>query len=181
MSLHYYAPVCAVINMFIIPFTEGLEPFYALHRVGLLVLFSNAGLAFALNVAAVFLISVGSGLILTLAGVLKDIVSRCIRPALRAEARLTRSVAAYFRVGPGVRIAHYGSAGLWVFVSLEGLFHMARCTQSSYIWAGSLWLVWSLSRLPVGSRVPGSSTESRSFGRRDAWVRLGDYRWDAAR
>jgi hypothetical protein len=89
VSLHYYAPVCAVINVFIIPFTEGLEPFYALHKVGLLVLFTNAGVAFALNVsffirtcfgadvqvAAVFLISVGSGLILTLAGVAKDIVS----------------------------------------------------------------------------------------------------------
>ncbi|TYJ52769.1 hypothetical protein B9479_006620 [Cryptococcus floricola] len=74
VSLHYYAPVCAVINLCIIPFTEGLEPFYNLHRVGLLVLFSNAGIAFALNVAAVFLISVGSGLILTLAGVLKDIL-----------------------------------------------------------------------------------------------------------
>ncbi|ODN78955.1 hypothetical protein L202_04471 [Cryptococcus amylolentus CBS 6039] len=74
VSLHYYAPVCAVINVCIIPFTEGLEPFYNLHRVGLLVLFSNAGIAFALNVAAVFLISVGSGLILTLAGVLKDIL-----------------------------------------------------------------------------------------------------------
>ncbi|CAD6587501.1 MAG: hypothetical protein TREMPRED_004772 [Tremellales sp. Tagirdzhanova-0007] len=82
VSLHYYAPVCAIINACIIPFTEGLEPFYALHRVGLLVLFTNAGMAFALNrftsscgkVAAVFLISAGSGLILTLAGVAKDIL-----------------------------------------------------------------------------------------------------------
>nr|ODN86378.1 hypothetical protein L203_04080 [Cryptococcus depauperatus CBS 7841] len=74
VSLHYYAPVCALINAFIIPFTDGLEPFYKLHRVGLLVLFTNAGIAFALNVAAVFLISVGSGLILTLAGVFKDIL-----------------------------------------------------------------------------------------------------------
>ncbi|KAL7423481.1 hypothetical protein Q5752_001061 [Cryptotrichosporon argae] len=74
VSLHYYAPVCAVINALIIPFTEGLEPFYALHRVGLLVLITNAGIAFALNVAAVFLISAGSGLILTLAGVAKDIL-----------------------------------------------------------------------------------------------------------
>jgi len=39
-----------------------------------LILFSNAGIAFLLNVAAVFLIGVGSGLILTLAGVLKDIL-----------------------------------------------------------------------------------------------------------
>jgi len=51
VSLHYYAPVCAAINLCILPLTEGLEPFYALHRVGLLVLFSNAGVAFALNVS----------------------------------------------------------------------------------------------------------------------------------
>jgi hypothetical protein len=80
VSLHYYAPVCAIINACLLPFTEGLEPFYALHRLGLLVLFTNAGIAFALNVAAVFLISVGSGLILTLAGVLKDIVSDFLVP-----------------------------------------------------------------------------------------------------
>ena len=71
VSLHYYAPVCALINLAILPFTEGLAPFYALARVGPLVLFSNAALAFGLNVAAVFLVGVGSGLVLTLAGVFK--------------------------------------------------------------------------------------------------------------
>lgn len=30
VSLHYYAPVCAVINLCVIPFTEGLAPFYAI-------------------------------------------------------------------------------------------------------------------------------------------------------
>jgi uncharacterized membrane protein YvlD (DUF360 family) len=51
VSLHYYAPVCAIINAIIMPFIEGFEPFYALHRVGILVLLSNAGIAFALNVS----------------------------------------------------------------------------------------------------------------------------------
>lgn len=74
VSLHYFAPVCAIINACVMPFIEGFAPFRDLHKVGLLVLLSNAGIAFALNVAAVFLISVGSGLILTLAGVLKDIL-----------------------------------------------------------------------------------------------------------
>lgn len=50
VSLHYYAPVCAVINACIIPFTDGLEPLWNLHKVGILVLFTNAGIAFALNV-----------------------------------------------------------------------------------------------------------------------------------
>jgi len=76
VSLHYYAPVCALINLCFLPFTEGLAPFYALMngQVGVMVLLSNASVAFLLNVAAVFLVGVGSGLVLTLAGVLKDIL-----------------------------------------------------------------------------------------------------------
>ncbi|KAJ7431329.1 TPT-domain-containing protein [Mycena latifolia] len=74
VSLHYYAPICALINLFFLPFTEGLAPFYELARIGPLILFSNACVAFFLNVAAVFLVGVGSGLVLTLAGVFKDIL-----------------------------------------------------------------------------------------------------------
>ncbi|KAG9104403.1 hypothetical protein FRC06_002638 [Ceratobasidium sp. 370] len=74
VSLHYYAPVCAAINLLILPFTEGMEPFYRLGELGPLVLLSNASIAFLLNVAAVFLIGAGSGLVLTLAGVFKDIL-----------------------------------------------------------------------------------------------------------
>ena len=71
VSLHYYAPVCALINSLVLPFTEGLAPFYELARIGPLILISNACVAFLLNVAAVFLVGAGSGLVLTLAGVFK--------------------------------------------------------------------------------------------------------------
>jgi hypothetical protein len=71
VSLHYYAPVCALINSLVLPFTEGLAPFYELARIGPLILISNASIAFLLNVAAVFLVGAGSGLVLTLAGVFK--------------------------------------------------------------------------------------------------------------
>jgi len=74
VSLHYYAPVCALINSLVLPFTEGLAPFYELARIGPLILISNASVAFLLNVAAVFLVGAGSGLVLTLAGVFKDIL-----------------------------------------------------------------------------------------------------------
>ncbi|KAL9710267.1 hypothetical protein Ac2012v2_006563 [Leucoagaricus gongylophorus] len=74
VSLHYYAPVCAAINLILLPFTEGLAPLYELPKLGATVLLSNASVAFLLNVAAVFLVGVGSGLVLTLAGVLKDIL-----------------------------------------------------------------------------------------------------------
>lgn len=53
VSLHYYAPVCAVINACIIPFTDGMAPIWNLHKVGILVLFTNAGIAFALNVSLI--------------------------------------------------------------------------------------------------------------------------------
>lgn len=71
VSLHYYAPVCAAINLCVLPFTEGLAPFYELQKLGVGVLLTNASVAFFLNVAAVFLVGVGSGLVLTLAGVFK--------------------------------------------------------------------------------------------------------------
>ncbi|KAL7409799.1 TPT-domain-containing protein [Mrakia frigida] len=74
VSLYYYSPVCAIINACILPFTEGLEPFYAIFRVGPFILAANASVAFSLNVAAVFLIGASSGLVLTLAGVFKDIL-----------------------------------------------------------------------------------------------------------
>lgn len=91
VSLHYYAPVslftlrlnldqrvilyrkvCALINLAILPFTEGLEPFYEVYKlVGPFIMVTNAAVAFCLNIAAVYLVSAGSGLVLTLAGVLK--------------------------------------------------------------------------------------------------------------
>ena len=71
VSLHYYAPVCAIINLFFLPFTEGLEPFYQLKDLGVFILVSNAAVAFLLNVAAVFLVGVASSLVLTLSGVFK--------------------------------------------------------------------------------------------------------------
>ncbi|KAG9011778.1 hypothetical protein FRB90_007078 [Tulasnella sp. 427] len=74
VSLHYYAPVCAIINLLVLPFTEGWAPFQHLYRIGPVILISNAAVAFLLNVAAVFLIGAGSGLVLTLAGVFKDIL-----------------------------------------------------------------------------------------------------------
>jgi len=74
VSLHYYAPVCAAINLLILPLTEGMAPFRALASISPWILLSNASIAFLLNIAAVFLVGVGSGLILTLAGVFKDIL-----------------------------------------------------------------------------------------------------------
>lgn len=74
VSLYYFSPVCAALNMVLLVFTEGFAPFLAVAKLGPLVLLSNAGVAFGLNVASVFLIGAASSLTLTLAGVLKDIL-----------------------------------------------------------------------------------------------------------
>jgi drug/metabolite transporter (DMT)-like permease len=74
VSLYYFAPVCAAINACLIPFSEGFAPFFDLGKLGPFVLLTNGGVAFALNIAAVFLIGAASSLTLTLAGVLKDIL-----------------------------------------------------------------------------------------------------------
>lgn len=63
--------MCAAINLFVLPFTEGWAPFQHLYRIGPVILLTNAAVAFCLNIAAVFLIGAGSGLVLTLAGVFK--------------------------------------------------------------------------------------------------------------
>lgn len=67
--LYYFAPVCAGINALLIPLYEGTAPFAeALDKLGLFVLFTNAGVAFCLNIAVVFLIGAASSLVLTLSG-----------------------------------------------------------------------------------------------------------------
>ncbi|KDN50837.1 TPT-domain-containing protein [Tilletiaria anomala UBC 951] len=74
VSLYYFAPVCAAMLAIALPIIEGLEPFLQLGKVGPIVLLTNASCAFCLNIASVFLIGAASSLVLTLAGVVKDIL-----------------------------------------------------------------------------------------------------------
>ncbi|GAA6008158.1 hypothetical protein JCM11491_001905 [Sporobolomyces phaffii] len=74
-SLYYFAPVCLVVNSIILLPVEGFGVFAdAVELVGIPTLFLNACATFALNLSSVFLIGAASGLVLTLAGVLKDIL-----------------------------------------------------------------------------------------------------------
>ena len=75
VSLYYFAPVCATMNFIIWIFME--MPKMTMDDVtnlGSFVLLSNASVAFALNVAVVCLIGRTSSLVLTLSGVVKDIL-----------------------------------------------------------------------------------------------------------
>ncbi|KAJ5293768.1 hypothetical protein PENANT_c002G06406 [Penicillium antarcticum] len=75
VSLYYFAPICAVMNGAVALFLEfprcTMEHVYS---VGIWTLVLNAVIAFLLNVSVVFLIGKTSSLVMTLCGVLKDIL-----------------------------------------------------------------------------------------------------------
>ncbi|SGY18190.1 BQ5605_C015g08002 [Microbotryum silenes-dioicae] len=75
VSLYYFAPVCAGLNLFLVPIFEGYRPFeLILKRVGGFTLFINCNFALLLNISVVYLIGCASSLVLTLSGVLKDVL-----------------------------------------------------------------------------------------------------------
>lgn len=75
VSLYYFAPACAAMNAVATLFFEIPKMSMAdIYNVGPFILLANAMVAFCLNVSVVFLIGKTSSLVLTLSGVLKDIL-----------------------------------------------------------------------------------------------------------
>ncbi|KAK7422141.1 hypothetical protein QQX98_001885 [Neonectria punicea] len=75
VSLYYFAPVCAVMNGIVALVWEVPKCSMAeVYNVGLFTFFLNGLCAFMLNVSVVFLIGKTSAVVLTLCGVLKDIM-----------------------------------------------------------------------------------------------------------
>jgi drug/metabolite transporter (DMT)-like permease len=75
VSLYYFAPVCTLMNGLVALVWEVPKLHMAeVHAVGYHIFLANALVAFALNVSVVFLIGRTSSLVLTLCGVLKDIL-----------------------------------------------------------------------------------------------------------
>ncbi|KAJ5648182.1 sugar phosphate/phosphate translocator [Penicillium lividum] len=75
VSLYYFAPICAVMNGSVALFLEFPRlTMDHIYNVGIWVLLANAMVAFLLNVSVVFLIGKTSSLVMTLCGVLKDIL-----------------------------------------------------------------------------------------------------------
>ncbi|POS69218.1 hypothetical protein DHEL01_v212388 [Diaporthe helianthi] len=75
VSLYYFAPACAVTNGLFTALVElprlTMDDIY---RLGPMVLFANAFVAFLLNVSGVLLIGKTSAVVLTMSGVLKDVL-----------------------------------------------------------------------------------------------------------
>ncbi|KAL2195832.1 triose-phosphate transporter family-domain-containing protein [Corynascus similis CBS 632.67] len=75
VSLYYFAPVCAAMNFVVALFWEIPKVTMSeVYSVGLFTFFLNGMCAFLLNVSVVFLIGKTSSLVLTLCGVLKDVL-----------------------------------------------------------------------------------------------------------
>ncbi|EHY61169.1 hypothetical protein HRR83_000929 [Exophiala dermatitidis] len=75
VSLYYFAPVCAVMNGLTALIVEVPNmTMNTIYDVGIFMLIANAMVAFMLNVSVVFLIGKTSSLVLTLCGILKDIL-----------------------------------------------------------------------------------------------------------
>ncbi|KAK3359243.1 triose-phosphate transporter family-domain-containing protein [Lasiosphaeria hispida] len=75
VSLYYYAPVCAVMNIVLAAASEAHKfEFADVAKAGWGLLLLNAMVAFMLNVSSVFLIGKTSGLVMTLTGILKNIL-----------------------------------------------------------------------------------------------------------
>ncbi|KAM4059114.1 triose-phosphate transporter family protein [Hirsutella rhossiliensis] len=75
VSLYYFAPICAVMNGVVALIWEIPRVSMAdVYNVGLFTFFLNGLCAFMLNVSVVFLIGKTSAVVLTLCGVLKDIM-----------------------------------------------------------------------------------------------------------
>ncbi|CAN8099685.1 unnamed protein product [Discula destructiva] len=78
VSLYYYAPACAAINAVVTLFVEIPRMTMGdIYGVGLFTLLANAFVAFLLNVSVVFLIGKTSAVVLTMSGILKDILLVC--------------------------------------------------------------------------------------------------------
>ncbi|CAJ2513237.1 Uu.00g013560.m01.CDS01 [Anthostomella pinea] len=75
VSVYYYAPACALINGFFTLFVEIPRMTMAdIFAVGVATLIANAFVAFLLNVSVVLLIGKTNAVVLTMSGVLKDIL-----------------------------------------------------------------------------------------------------------
>lgn len=125
VSLYYFAPVCAIMNFCVAAVLEipriKMEEVY---HVGLPLFFINACVAFALNVSVVFLIGRTSSLVLTLCGVLKDILLVVISVTFRSE-----PVTALQVFGYGIALA-----GL-VYYKLGADMVKAKVSDAGRAWA----------------------------------------------
>lgn len=164
VSLYYFAPVCAFMNflMFLI-FESSTLAMSDLARVGLIMFFFNALVAFCLNVSVVFLIGKTSSLVLTLCGVLKDILLVCASVLIwgtpvTAIQLVGYSIAlsglVYFKLG-GEKIREQ-------FAQLRGMSSRSSTSRKIFAGVGIAFVLLMVGRLYSGAS--GSTSEVDMIG-----------------
>ncbi|POR36770.1 Putative sugar phosphate/phosphate translocator [Tolypocladium paradoxum] len=151
VGLYYYAPVCAVMNVLVaLPSEVPRFQWEDLTHVGFGMLFLNAGVAFLLNIASVFLIGKTSGLVMTLTGIFKNILLIIVSIIIwRTEITLLQGVGysialaglTYYSVGydqlaRGASVAIAWSAGALGPASTRGRSASALNTRRLFLVAG---------------------------------------------
>ncbi|KAL8691026.1 MAG: hypothetical protein Q9218_003664 [Villophora microphyllina] len=121
VSLYYFAPLCAIMNFCVAAVFEFPRiTMDQVYHVGMLALLINACVAFALNVSVVFLIGRTSSLVLTLCGVLKDILLVLVSVIFRGEPftplqcfgySIALAGLIYFKLGADTIKAKFSDAG----------------------------------------------------------------------
>ncbi|KAF7558039.1 hypothetical protein G7046_g5907 [Stylonectria norvegica] len=128
VGLYYYAPVCAVMNLLVAAVSE--MPYFAwedFQRTGFWMLFLNALVAFLLNVASVFLIGKTSGLVMTLTGMLKNILLVVI------------SIIIWHTTVTGLQSLGYGIALAGLAYYSIGYEQSCRGYRDAKVWASKTW------------------------------------------
>ncbi|KAM0328528.1 hypothetical protein ACHAQA_004935 [Verticillium albo-atrum] len=124
VSLYYYAPVCAVTNFLVAAIAEFPTFEYEdLQRTGYSILFLNASVAFGLNVASVFLIGKTSSLVMTLTGILKNILLIGV------------SVLIWNTSVSGLQCFGYSLALFGLVIYSTGLDQMKTHAINTFVWA----------------------------------------------
>lgn len=142
VSLYYYAPVCAFTNFIVAALVE-IRSFdwQDVHKVGPWMLMLSASVAFLLNIASVFLIGKTSGLVMTLTGILKNILL---------------IVAAVFIWGTSItslQFIGYSIALGGLVVYSTGLSQLKDAAVNTFTWAKNAWNSPNLEEGRLSTRV----------------------------
>lgn len=142
VSLYYYAPVCAFTNFIVAVLVEFRSfDMQDLHNVGPVMLVLSASVAFLLNVASVFLIGKTSGLVMTLTGILKNILL------------IVASVFIWSTSITGLQFVGYTVALGGLVVYSTGLEQLKTAALNTYAWGRNAWNSPNLEEGRLSTRV----------------------------
>ncbi|PKY03735.1 TPT-domain-containing protein [Aspergillus campestris IBT 28561] len=118
VSLYYYAPACAFFNGVVTLFTEiPRMTMTDIYTLGISTLIANALVAFLLNVSVVLLIGKTSAVVLTMAGILKDILLVVASILIFGDPVTSQQFLGYGIALVGLAYYKLGAAGINSFIS----------------------------------------------------------------